>query len=171
MEGITIYETAFDEKFCQFLYKNAVAEIRRGDSFRRSNFHWKEGMVRSSQAVFVRDYDETLSTLILDGLRERGIVESNNYDVMNYAWTRLSYIPWHNDGHRQSAVTTYLNETWEKDWGGLFLYRHESSDDIRGYAPRFNTAIKNSANVEHATTMITPDAPDLRMTVQLFHRE
>jgi len=171
MEGVTIYETAFDEKFCQFLYKNAVAEISKGGAFMRSNFHWPKVIVRSSQAVFVRDYDETLSTLILDGLRERGIVESNNYDVMNYAWTRLSYIPWHNDGHRQSAVTIYLNETWEKDWGGLFLYCHESSDDIRGYAPRFNTAIKNGANVEHATTMITPDAPDLRMTVQLFHRE
>ena len=168
MTGITVYDSVFDQKLCQFLYKNAVEELSHGRSFARSNFHWDKGIVRSSQVVLVRDYDEIMSKVILGALQKRGIIDSDNFDVMNYAWTPLSYIPWHNDAGHQAAITIYLNETWDKNWGGLFLYRDPSDDGIRGVAPRFNTAVKNSANIEHATTMIATDAPEPRMTVQLF---
>lgn len=171
LAGITIFEHVFEEKLCQFLYKNAVEELSRGKSFTRSNFHWNPVIVRSSQVVLVRDYDEILSKVILGALQERGVIESDDFHVMNYAWTPLSYIPWHNDAGHQYAITIYLNEKWDRDWGGLFLYRDASEGDIRGFAPQFNSAVKNGANIEHATTMITPDSPDPRMTIQIFPNE
>jgi Rps23 Pro-64 3,4-dihydroxylase Tpa1-like proline 4-hydroxylase len=105
--------------------------------------------------------------MILDALITAGIVEHDRYAVMNYAWTRLSYIPWHNDGHRSEALTIYLNDVWEKDWGGLFLYEDDEGS-LRGFVPSFNCGLKNRSNVKHSTTPVTLDAPEPRFTVQLF---
>src|SRR5205807_392777 len=92
-----------------------------------------------------------------------------NYHVMNYVWTRLSYIPWHNDGARGTAITIYLNEYWDPDWGGIYLFHTEREPtNIKGYLPKFNTAVKNNNTVSHSTTMISMDAQIPRVTIQLF---
>jgi Rps23 Pro-64 3,4-dihydroxylase Tpa1-like proline 4-hydroxylase len=110
-----------------------------------------------------------MSNLILQQLYERGVIGDKNYHVMNYVWTRLSYIPWHHDDTRRNAITVYLNEWWDPNWGGIYLYRTgNDANDIRGYLPKFNTAIKNSNTLVHSTTMISPDAEAPRVTVQLF---
>jgi Rps23 Pro-64 3,4-dihydroxylase Tpa1-like proline 4-hydroxylase len=166
--GISIHKDVFDEKFCRFLFKNGINELSKGNSFRRSNFHWDTTIVRASQVVLVRDYDEALSKVILSELVRNSIIDNYQYHVMNYVWTKLSYIPWHNDDHRKTAMTVYLNEEWDEDWGGVFLYKDASTGQIKGYAPKFNTAIKNDGHIQHATTMITPDAACPRITLQLF---
>jgi Rps23 Pro-64 3,4-dihydroxylase Tpa1-like proline 4-hydroxylase len=88
---------------------------------------------------------------------------------MNYVWTRLSYIPWHNDAASRIAITIYLNEYWDPDWGGIFLYSTDIEPrNIKGYVPKFNTAIKNNNKILHSTTMISMDAKSPRITIQLF---
>jgi Rps23 Pro-64 3,4-dihydroxylase Tpa1-like proline 4-hydroxylase len=169
-KGISIYKNVFDERLCRFLFGNAIKELSEGTSFRRSNFHWDSSIVRASQVVLVRDCDETLSKLILSKLAQKSIIDNYQYDVMNYVWTKLSYIPWHSDGHRKHAITVYLNEDWDEDWGGVFLYKDANTEQIKGYAPQFNTAIKHDGGIEHATTMITTDAACLRVTLQLFSK-
>ena len=170
MSAIRFIDEVFEEQFCLFLLNNARARLSDSDEFRRSNFHWDEAIRRSSAVVLVRDYDETLRTLILDRLCERKLIEHRNYSVMNYAWTRLSFIPWHSDANTKEGLTVYLNEEWELDWGGLFLYRN-LENDIRAFAPKFNWGLKNDAWVPHSTTPVSLDAPEPRFTLQLFSRE
>jgi Rps23 Pro-64 3,4-dihydroxylase Tpa1-like proline 4-hydroxylase len=113
-----------------------------------------------------------MSGIILKQLLDRGVINDKNYDVMNYVWTRLSYIPWHNDSIYTSAVTIYLNEFWDPDWGGIYLYHTDMEPkDIKGYIPKFNTAIKNNHKIYHSTTIIAMDAELPRITVQLFTKE
>lgn len=167
MKGISFFEGAFEERFCTFLMNDARGQLSKGIGYNRSNFQWIPAVRSPSGVVMVREYDEVNKRFILEQLTARGIIARRDYHVMSFAWTRLSYIPWHNDSKKEQALTIYLNDRWDPDWGGLFLYRDEH-DQIRGFAPRFNCGLRNSSNIEHATTPVTLDAPEPRFTVQLF---
>ncbi len=164
---IRLFDRVFEPEFASFLLANARLELSRGTGFTKSNLQWQEVVRRDSAVVLVRKFDEILSSLILDRLIARGMIEGREYKVMNFAWTRLSFIPWHNDGHHSEAITVYLNEQWELDWGGLFMWEDEERQ-IRAVPPNFNTGIRNRANINHSTTMVALDAPEPRFTLQLF---
>ena len=167
MRGIDFFENVFDERFCSFLLNDARGQLERGTGYNRSNFEWNPAIRKSSAVVMVRQYDEVNKAFILEQLTAKGLIGHRDYHVMSFAWTRLSYIPWHNDSKKEQALTIYLNDRWDADWGGLFLYRDEK-DEIRGFAPRFSCGLRNASHVEHATTPVTLDAPEPRYTVQLF---
>lgn len=167
MSRIDFFEDVFEERFCAFLLANARARLQEGADFSRSNFHWSPLIRKSSAVVLVRDYDDAISHLILGSLAKKGIVTNQKYYVMNYAWTRLSYIPWHDDRTHTEAITIYLNQEWELDWGGLFLYKDEK-DAIRGFSPKYNCGLKNLSKVMHSTTPVSLDAPEPRFTIQIF---
>jgi Rps23 Pro-64 3,4-dihydroxylase Tpa1-like proline 4-hydroxylase len=165
--SVEIIRDVFDPVFCTFLLNDSRAKLAQGDEFSRSSYQWADNVVRASQPVLIRHYDPGLSAIILDQLIKRGIVSTRDFRVMNYAWSRLSYIPWHNDKTHDVGISVYLNDVWDPDWGGLFLYRDETGN-IRGHAPKFNTGVKNAGHVQHATTMVAPDAASPRLTLQLF---
>jgi hypothetical protein len=167
MAEIRFFDEVFEPQLCTFLLNNSRASLTTTSEFRRSNFHWSEDIRKSSAAVLVRDIEAPLCSMILEKLVERGVIEHQDYRVMNYAWTRLSYIPWHDDKHVQDAVTVYLNDQWDLDWGGLFLYK-DGNGQILAYAPAFNCGLRNQARLLHATTPVTLDAPEPRFTLQLF---
>lgn len=169
MGPIRFLESVFEHAFCTYLLTNARARLADSAEFSRSNFHWQPAIRKASAVVLVRDYDDVHRALILDRLIEGGLLEHRDYHVMNYAWTIGSYIPWHDDHHSEDAMTVYLNQSWEADWGGLFLYR-DDEDQIRGIAPRFNCGLANGTQVRHATTAVTPEAPEPRFTLQLFSK-
>ena len=169
MHGLDTFENALDEKFCRFLAEQTQTLLRNGDRQWRSNLSWQDGVVRSSHLVLIRECPEAERQLILAQLIKKEIVSTLDYVVMIYAWTKYSYIPWHNDGHKESAITIFLNNKWEEDWGGLFLYKNEN-EQILGITPKFNMAIRNKGHVPHAVTMITPDAETLRLTLQIFSK-
>jgi hypothetical protein len=164
---VEFFEEVFEPDFCNFLLRDSRSKLASGREFTRSNYQWADVIVRASQPVLVRDYDPALTAIILGQLIKRGVVESDEFAVMNYAWSRLSYIPWHNDGMHKLGISIYLNDVWDKDWGGIFLYMDQDMG-IRGYAPKFNTCVRNGGHVMHATTMVTTDAESPRLTVQLF---
>lgn len=164
---IRFYENVLDERFCTFLLNNARDRLKDGTEFNRSNFHWSQSIRQSSSVVLVRDYDTHIAQLILTGLMQSKVIDHPHYHVMGYAWTRLSFIPWHDDDKRSDAVTIYLNDRWELDWGGLFLYM-DADRQIRGFAPRFNCGLRNDSNVLHSTTPVAVEAPEPRFTLQLF---
>jgi hypothetical protein len=172
MEDIEFYENVFREDFCKFLFRNSLENLSSGRGFASSNFQWQPEIVRASAAVLVRDYDvydRKLSNIILQQLYDKGVIDDKNYTVMNYVWTRLSYIPWHSDGRRRNAITIYLNEYWDSNWGGIYLYYTDMErKNIKGYLPKFNTAVKNNNKISHSTTMISMDAESPRVTIQLF---
>ena len=167
MSDIEILETVLDEPVCGFLLANARRALAEGHEFTRSNLQWDENIRQSSALVMVRDYDQILSDLIIDQLLARGTIGHRDYHVMNYAWTPLSFIPWHNDGQRAEAITIYLNNVWDSAWGGLFLFR-DPNDAVQSVLPKFNRGVKNRAHVLHSMTPVSSDAPEPRLTIQLF---
>ena len=168
MEELEFFEDVFEQQYCHWLLEDSRKALASSSEFGRSNYQWEPHVVGSSQPVLIRDYDPLVAKFILAKLRDRGMIDSFDFSVANFAWSRLSYIPWHDDGHRKTAITIYLNEQWDKNWGGLFLYKHPRDGDLRALKPRFNCGLRNSSNLQHATSMVTMDAPEPRFTVQIF---
>jgi hypothetical protein len=128
---------------------------------------WAKELVRSSNAVLVFDLSKDISTKILDYVKVFA-PELNDFSFSGCAYQRWmpgSYISWHSDYSWKYAVTIYLNEKWDKNWGGYFAY--EVDDGIKCIKPEFNTASKIKLPLEHLVFSVAPDAPP-RNSIQIF---
>ena len=166
MQGLDLFEAALDPQLVRLVLRTARGWYGDG-AFHRTSADWEKSIVRASQPVLIRDFGGPIGATIIAALHQRGILSDRAYGLMLYAWPSASYIAWHSDGRHRDAVTVYLNETWDRDWGGLFLYE-DVERDIRAVVPRFCLGLRNSAKLFHATTPVTPDAPEPRFTLQLF---
>ena len=88
--------------------------------------------------------------------------------LMFYIWSPNSYIGWHGDDLFTFGASIYLNEKWDLNHGGIFLYKDK--DNIKGISPNYNRCVINVEKTMHTVTMITPDAP-LRRSLQIFGEE
>jgi Rps23 Pro-64 3,4-dihydroxylase Tpa1-like proline 4-hydroxylase len=168
VSGVLYFENVFPEDLCRFLLHDALETLRSGQECWRSNLQWHSGVVRASSPVLVRTYNDLVKKAVLDQLLKEKVIEHQEFVVMNYVWSKLGYIPWHNDESHETAVTVYLNDNWNENWGGIYLYRDSETGGIGGYTPKFNSAVRNDANTWHSTTIISSDAEIPRITLQLF---
>jgi hypothetical protein len=78
---------------------------------------------------------------------------------------RYSYIPWHNDGNHEAAITIYMNDYWDREWAGAFIYK--DGDEYKAIYPEYNKAVFFKSPLDHCTTMPNIQAP-LRESLQIF---
>lgn len=172
MADIAFYENALDPRFARALLQETKQQLEDRSVVWSTNVSWQPEIVRASHPVLMRSYASGAAKMILEQLGQNGVLDpGKDWKVQNYVWTRLSYIPWHNDGNHSEAVTVYLNEDWDSDWGGLFLWRESMKGPIQAREPRFNTALRNADKLWHATTPVMLDAPEPRITLQLFRQD
>jgi Rps23 Pro-64 3,4-dihydroxylase Tpa1-like proline 4-hydroxylase len=158
-------------KYTNVLPTELITEINtyvNGQTSSRSNYScWPKELLRNSGAVLVYDFPKEMSDKIFEHVKlvapELSNFETNH--AMYQRWMPGSYIPWHSDFSWKMAVTIYLNETWDKNWGGYFAY--ESGTEIKCIKPEFNVASKTFLPMEHSVFAVTPDAPP-RNTIQIF---
>lgn len=138
----------------------------------KSNLGWQTEIIKSSGIVLIRDLNAQQKNTLIETLVAKGLLDNSlrfELEAQVYLWTKGSFIPWHADKEYADkvryAATLYLNEAWDIDWGGLFLY--EKGDEIKAEIPNFNKLIFNDENFPHATTILS-DNSDLRITIQLF---
>ena len=87
---------------------------------------------------------------------------------MFYIWTKLSYIPWHNDHHVNGALTVYLNNYWDINWGGYFMYKNQNNE-INAIKPETNLGVLQLEGVEHSVSTVNVNAEN-RITLQTFFK-
>ena len=88
-----------------------------------------------------------------------------------YVWGGGSYITWHSDDCYPYNGTIYLNEEWDSNDGGVFLYKDSKTNEIKGIEPIYNSMVVNSATEEdphntHCVTCIVPGTIKQRVTIQ-----
>jgi len=88
-----------------------------------------------------------------------------------YVWSGGSYITWHNDASYPYNGTIYLNEEWDTNDGGVFLYKENDTNKIKGIEPEYNTMVVNyatetSQHNNHCVTCIVPGTIKKRVTLQ-----
>jgi len=74
----------------------------------------------------------------------------------------------HNDSNYEYGCTIYLNKYWDIDWGGLYIWKE--GDKLNIEKPEFNKLIINKGNTKHGTTLLNYNAPEERLTLQVFFK-
>lgn len=111
---------------------------------------------------------------------KRGIEEVINVDFDEenlefspsiYVWSGGSYITWHPDNYYPYNGTIYLNEEWDTNDGGVFLYKENDTNEIKGIEPTYNSMVVNSGTEDdphnsHCVTCIVPGTIKKRVTLQ-----
>ena len=134
-------------------------------SLGRTNLCWGEAIIKQSTPVIVKDIlpEDKLYAKVKNEIESRCGWEVDK--LMIYHWTKLSYIPWHNDSHTNAGLTIYLNDFWDDDWGGYFMY--QTDKDIKAIKPELNLGVLQEGNIRHSVSTINLDA-DIRVTLQAF---
>jgi hypothetical protein len=131
----------------------------------RTNLCWQDEIRNQSTPVIVRDIIK--DTPMYNKLKSEIDIKTGFKveRLMLYFWTKLSYIPWHNDSHAESALTIYLNDYWNENWGGYFMFK--LNNEIKAIKPERNLGVIQTGSVPHSVSTVNLDA-DLRITVQSF---
>ena len=166
---VTIENNVFDTLQIQAIFST----VFHGDNTQKWRIHkhtWNPRVAGKSPGVIaIFNIEDPLRTMISNTL-QRFLQEDEEVScVMYYEWNQLSQINWHNDGRKKAAITVYLNETWDPDFGGFFCWR-EDSETARLFVPQFNSAVIVRGNPFHHVSLISPYAP-VRKTLQVWIRE
>ena len=101
--------------------------------------------------------------------------DPNKSSVKFCIWQPMSGIPWHNDYGHDLGATIYLNEHWDINYGGIFLYENseqegsgEYTNNVNALIPQKNTMVINDRTEHHMVTPVGYDIPEFRYTIQIW---
>lgn len=137
--------------------------VKNTEQIRVNYKSWGHYIVHSSAPVLIVDLNKDLTDKIKNTSKLN--LKNSNIGAAYYGWTKLSYIPWHNDVGKKKAITIYVNDNWEDDWGGYFAYK--DGIDIRCIKPEFNKAVILEGGIWHTVFSTNINAP-MRETIQIF---
>jgi Rps23 Pro-64 3,4-dihydroxylase Tpa1-like proline 4-hydroxylase len=146
------------------LYVNNLMKEKKG-AFTTS-LMWDEFLVNTS-ALIARYELQSSEIEILSKIKKE--VESKiPYVIKNavlHIMPQMSYINWHSDAHCKAAFTIYLNENWDKSWGGYLMY--EEDGEIKAIKPEKNLAVLQKTPVNHCVSTVNVGA-EYRISLQFF---
>ena len=131
---------------------------------------WQDSLQNKSPGVVaVFNIKDEVEEMIKNKLQKYLNPGETVMSVQYYEWNQMSQINWHDDSHVYGAVTIYLNENWDNDWGGLFCWKEKKTDTPVGnfLFPMFNMAIILRNHIPHHVSLINPYAP-VRKTLQIW---
>ena len=162
---IQVFENFLPEALYRECNDYSLNAYVSGDHAFKTNYHWHPYMVQDSAPVLIHDMKEgELYEKVRDhveGVTGRKIAKW----WMFYYWTRYSFSPWHNDDNHHGGMTIYLNDHWDPNWGGAFLW-HEA-EEIKALYPSPNRAVLQTGGIAHTVIPVT-FAGNVRRTIQLF---
>jgi len=166
---ITIKNNFLDETFINNFIQNIIKESQEYKPIWKSNINWGDNIVKGSSLVLAYEINkENLNYIkskfieLNDKFKDKEIVGHF------YIWTKGSHIPMHNDSNYEYGCTIYLNKYWDIDWGGLYIWKE--GDKLNIEKPEFNKLIINKGNTKHGTTLLNYNAPEERLTLQVFFK-
>lgn len=141
-----------------------------------SNNAWEQCLTLNSSIILTHTIrDKSLHKKIKNSIETVLDVDFEKAELIFvpfiYVWSGGSYITWHSDNNYPYNGTIYLNEEWDSDDGGVFLYKENQTKEIKGIEPTYNSMVVNSATKEdphnsHCVTCIVPGTIKKRVTIQ-----
>jgi len=165
-KSLLVYDNFFDLSLLKEIDQYASNKIN--ERTWRTSQGWPQNIKRFTSPISILE----LPDHFLIPIRERYRKVSKKFyaEVATYyIWPPGSYIGWHSDSTYSFTSTTPLNEKWDKDHGGIFLYE-DSRGNIKGILPVHNKCVINMNALKHTVTMLTPDA-SLRRTLLVFGKK
>ena len=144
-----------------------VEDARHRSVWQVSNIAWDRTLtdVISPGPCTFTAVGEVLHRMVVDHIRPH-IPHYNRITIRHYLWHPLSGINMHSDGGYKFGATIYLNPNWDMRWGGLLVVKEDGR--YVTYPPVFNSLILNDSKQDHMVTTVSPHAPYLRHTLQIW---
>jgi len=176
-----VIKNALPEDFSFYLLKE-IKELRKTPIWQSSTLSWDEGIKESiSGSCIVTSTSDETKDMILKQVGSYLPPTASNISTMFYIWQPYSGISKHTDPGYSFAATIYLNEYWDVDWGGIFLYYNKKIDweeseeeymtdhnNWKVVVPEFGTMVLNNDETLHMVTPLSPLSPEMRYTIQIW---
>jgi len=164
MKGIFTSYNFFSKAVFDEILADMNASIASKDALFNSK-QWSDPVVEYSKPIDIKKLDK--------GQKNYQSIKNQIYETIGrfpdgiyyYFWGPGSYIPWHSDDIYSSAFTIYMNEGWNYEDGGLFQYNNNNK--IETIIPEANTAVMQTGNIPHSTTILSRHAP-IRKSIQVW---
>ena len=168
------YDFLEDEKFEEF---HSLLESKKGTPSFEINYmgRWGKGLESGSYSgVYILPLEQYKDYFFEKYTKEVDprFGEMDDLTVFMHVWPPGSQINWHHDAPAEAnrlSSTIYLNKNWSWNWGGLFLYDDPDMAGKQGWLfPHRNSMTWFKPPLWHSTTMVTLDATEPRLSIQLF---
>ena len=169
-----IYEDVLPPK----LLKKCIEELRSTTGspvWGISNLFWTEDLkVGLVGNVSMRILPEETALEVNKSLKKYFSKIDSDCEVVYqyYIWNKMAGISNHNDGHTDLAATLYLNDIWDPNWGGLFVWKDKNEKKeykFNAICPKQNMLIINDEKEMHLVTPTAPTIPYIRITIQIWY--
>ena len=144
--------------------------IKDKEVWTTSSKFWHDNVKKGTYGLItIADMSYNLSLLVMKEVEHLLPKESKGVKFTFQVWDRLSGLGWHNDNVPPFAATLYLNDNWDINFGGVFLWKKDKSDrEFNAIQPTENMLVLNDSKQDHMVTPISPLAPEDRITIQLW---
>ena len=164
--NVIIEKNIFSQPEIEMIFKT-IFSAENESKWSINKHFWSDGIKNKSPGtVSIFRIEGELREIIENTLQKYLQVDEKIDYIQYYEWNPLSQINWHNDSHKKGAITVYLNEKWDPDWGGFFCWQ-ESPEKAHLIVPEYNSAVIVRGNPPHHVSLINPFAP-VRMTLQIW---
>ena len=158
----------------QNLYEDLIKFIKHISNNKKLNFFastsfWDKELIKQSTPVLVYNFsadDVEIYKNIQNEITSK--FDYNIHSMIIHIWTPLSYIAWHKDSGYSGGLTIYLNEFWDENSGGYFMYKE--NEEIKAIKPEKNLGVLQLGGVEHCVSTTNINS-DLRYTLQIFFQK
>jgi hypothetical protein len=167
MHKIGIYDDFLDEDIfieCQY-YSDRFFNTTHKDIELNIN-KWQKDIVLDSEIIYIKKMKECDLFYKI----QQNILQKLGHKITSICFTYFtpsSHIPWHDDYKYNGGLTIYLNEYWNNNNGGLFMFEDKKNNEIRAIFPKRNRAIEQIGGVRHSVCPTTKKS-DIRKTIQMF---
>jgi hypothetical protein len=171
---IRTYNNVLDEHLIKNIMDYFRSILREG--VWGSNIGWDQnlGLISSNTLTHIisnKFLEKKIKSSIEKALNVNFEKEKLTFVPSIYVWCGGSYITWHQDNFYNYNGTIYLNEEWDSNNGGIFLYKDNQTKEIIGIEPCYNSMVVNSAietdpHNSHCVTCIVPGTIKKRVTIQ-----
>jgi hypothetical protein len=164
---VAIHSSFLQEELFMECQKQSCSFFNEKKLLQTNHDCWHSNIIKDSNVVYIYRLleNDPLYTKIRETIQIKLNIDKIKC-IIFYYWSQNSHIPWHNDNTHIGGITIYLNEIWDKDSGGLFLF--ENDEIIQGIYPERNMCIQQQGNVNHSVSPTTSQS-EIRSTIQIFY--
>lgn len=133
-----------------------------------TNLTWDPYLHGNSALTFVIPISELNEHIAPLFAKADPAFKDSTIDTQFCVWGKGSSIPFHNDQHVQFAATVYLNDNWQVEDGGLFLWKDRNTNELLVVSPEYNMCVINDLHEAHHVSVVSYTSTQPRITLQIW---
>jgi hypothetical protein len=135
--------------------------------FRLNVLAWDNNVVLDSSHILIYDINNKENEILFNKLKIfiESKIKRPLKSIVFVFYTPCSHIPFHDDSCYNGSVTIYLNEYWDRNHGGFYMF--ELNNELRAIVPKKNMGIIQYGGNTHSVSCTTKMSP-IRRSIQCF---